>query len=58
MRLRYIILGIIAFIAYIFGAKAGRHRYKSIKHTATKYWNDPKMKKARSKAKKARVAAT
>ena len=58
MRLRYIIVGIIAFIAYIFGTKAGRDRYETIKHTTTKYWNDPKTKKARSKAQKARVAAT
>jgi len=37
MLLRYIIVGIVAFVAYIFGTKVGRDRYETIKHTATKY---------------------
>lgn len=58
MKLKYILIALVAFAAYVLGAKAGQDRYKEITHAATRYWNDPKMKKARAKAKKARNKAT
>ncbi len=45
-------IGIIAFIAYTYGAKAGRGRYREIKATAEAVWNDPRVKKARKKTPK------
>ncbi len=57
MRPRYLLIAIIVFGAYVLGARAGRERYAAIKHTATKYWNDPAVKKARAKAKKTRKRA-
>ena len=58
MRFKWILVALIAFGAYVLGAKAGEDRYKAIKHAATQYWNDPQVKKARAKAKKARAKAT
>ena len=52
MRLKYVVIGLIAFGAYVLGAKAGESRYRDIKHAFTSYWNDPTVKKARAKAKK------
>lgn len=57
MRPRYLLLAIVAFAAYVLGARAGEDRYKEIKHVATKYWNDPLTKKARAKARKGRAKA-
>ncbi|QNE46037.1 hypothetical protein F1C58_03335 [Glaciihabitans sp. INWT7] len=57
MRIKYVLIVLVAFAAYVLGAKAGEDRYKEITHAATKYWNDPKVKKARAKAKKARNKA-
>lgn len=42
----------IAFVAYTYGAKAGRGRYRDIRATAEAIWNDPKFKKARKEANK------
>jgi len=52
MRPKYIVIAIIAFIAYTYGAKAGTPRYKQIMGRVDSVWNDPKVKKARKKAAK------
>ncbi|MBK4348494.1 hypothetical protein [Lacisediminihabitans changchengi] len=57
MRPKLIVIALIAFAAYVLGARAGHDRYEEIKHAATKYWNDPEVKKARKKAKKLRDKA-
>ncbi|MET0806468.1 MAG: hypothetical protein ABWX66_00915 [Lacisediminihabitans sp.] len=57
MRPKLIVIVLIAFAAYLLGARAGHDRYEAIKHAATKYWNDPEVKKARKKAKKLRDKA-
>jgi hypothetical protein len=31
-------------VGYVLGARAGRERYEEIKRTATKFWNDPRVK--------------
>jgi hypothetical protein len=48
--LTWIAIGIVALIAYTYGAKAGRGRYREIKATAYAIWNDPRIKKARKQA--------
>ena len=50
--LTWITLGAVAFVAYTYGAKAGRARYREIKATLDAVWNDPRVKKARKKAHK------
>lgn len=45
-------IGIVALIAYTYGAKAGRGRYREIKAGIDAMWNDPRVKKARKKAMK------
>ena len=45
-------IGIVALIAYTYGAKAGRGRYREIKAGMDALWNDPRVKKARQKAMK------
>jgi len=57
MKFKYILIVLVAFAAYLLGAKAGEARYNEIVSAATKYWNDPKVKKARAKARKARNKA-
>jgi len=57
VRPKLIVIVLIAFAAYLLGARAGHDRYEAIKHAATKYWNDPEVKKARKKAKKLRDKA-
>jgi hypothetical protein len=52
MRPKFIFILIIAFLAYVLGAKAGRARYKQISKSVKKFWNDPQVKKARARAKK------
>ncbi len=42
-------IGVIALIAYTFGTRAGRGRYREIRATAEALWNDPRVKKARKK---------
>jgi hypothetical protein len=54
MPFKLIFIGLVAFAAYLLGAKAGRERYTEIMDAITKRWNDPSMAKARAKAKKAR----
>ena len=50
--LRLLIAAVIAFAFYFIGAKAGRGRYKQIRRNAKKAWNDPTVKKARTRTKK------
>lgn len=57
MKFRYLVIGLVAFLAYVLGARAGEGRYRDIKHAVTHYWNDPTVKKARGKAKKASAKA-
>ncbi len=52
-----LLVALVAGIAYLMGAKAGEKRYQQIVHAVTKYWNDPAVKKARAKARKARGRA-
>jgi hypothetical protein len=53
-----LVLGIIAFVAYTYGAKAGRGRYREIQAGIDALWNDPRVKKARKQAvKRAEKAA-
>lgn len=51
-------IGIVALIAYTYGAKAGRGRYREIKAGIDAMWNDPRVKKARKKAMKRAEKAT
>ena len=50
--LRLILVAAVAFAFYLIGAKAGRGRYREIRRNAKKAWNDPTVKKARSRTKK------
>ncbi|GAA4181935.1 hypothetical protein [Gryllotalpicola koreensis] len=53
-----LMLSIIAFVAYTYGAKAGRGRYREIQASFDALWNDPRVKKARKRAvKRAEKAA-
>lgn len=53
MRGLYLLgLAAVAAVAYLLGAKAGRRRYREIIQTANSVWNDPAVRKARSRAKK------
>lgn len=45
-------IGLVGVIAYIYGAKAGRGRYREITATLEALWNDPRVKKARKQAHK------
>ncbi|HXH34774.1 MAG TPA: hypothetical protein VNJ54_10220 [Plantibacter sp.] len=57
-KILLVIVGLIAFGAYVLGAKAGRTRYREIKHAADEFWNDPRVAKARKKAVKNAKKAT
>lgn len=48
----WLVIILVAFIAYTLGAKAGRSRYRDIRATITAMWNDPRVKKARKQAAK------
>lgn len=50
--LTWLSIGLIGVIAYTYGAKAGRGRYREIKATLDALWNDPRVKKARKQAHK------
>lgn len=45
-------LTVVGFVAYTFGAKAGRGKYREIRASLDAIWNDPRLKKARKKASK------
>lgn len=46
----WFVLGLVAFVAYTYGAKAGRGRYREIQAALDTLWNDPRVKKARKRA--------
>lgn len=52
MRPKFLIILVIAGVAYFLGARAGRERYEQITTALTSFWNDPGMKEARAEAKK------
>jgi len=54
----WLVIGLIAFVAYTYGAKAGRGRYREIKASMDAVWNDPRVKKARKQAHKHAERAT
>lgn len=61
MRNKILIIGAIAFVAYILGSRAMTvqvDKGESVRHQLVRMWNDPKAKKERAKAaKKAKKAA-
>lgn len=61
MRNKIIVLGAVAFAAYILGssvAKVQINQGESVRHQVVRMWNDPKAKKQRHKnAKKAAKTA-
>ncbi len=50
MRPRFLAILVIAFVAYMLGARAGRERYDQMMGAVTAFWNDPTLKKARDEA--------
>ena len=52
------LIGAAAAAAYVFGAKAGRTRYREIVHASRTFWNDPLVAKARDRAVKSAKKAT
>ncbi|MGN6426896.1 MAG: hypothetical protein ACTHMF_08765 [Leifsonia sp.] len=53
MRPKTLLLLVLLAAAYILGARAGRERYEQIVGSVTSFWNDPDVKNARKKAKRA-----
>lgn len=49
----WLIIVIVGGIAYTAGARAGRARYREISSAAKHLWDDPSMRKARRRARKA-----
>ena len=45
-------IGVVALIAYTYGAKAGRGRYREIRAGIDAMWNAPRAKTARKRAMK------
>ncbi|MGZ8804197.1 MAG: hypothetical protein ACXWZG_02705 [Microbacterium sp.] len=52
------LIGSAAAAAYVFGAKAGRTRYREIVHASRTFWSDPHVAKARDRAVKSAQKAT
>ncbi|MFF1632406.1 hypothetical protein [Leifsonia sp. NPDC058248] len=52
MNPKFLVILVVAAIAYVLGARAGRERYDQISKAVTSFWNDPTVKRARSEAKK------
>ena len=57
MKIKCVLVVLVVFAAYVLGAKAGEDRYREIARVVTRYWNDPKVKKTRAQAVKARNKA-
>ncbi|GGF37604.1 hypothetical protein [Subtercola lobariae] len=57
-KVTFVFIVIIAFLAYVLGAKAGKARYKEISSAVNSFWNDPQVKKARVRAVKGAKRAT
>lgn len=53
-----VLIAASAAAAYVFGAKAGRTRYREIVHASRTFWNDPLVAKARERAVKSAKKAT
>ncbi|SFS14382.1 hypothetical protein SAMN04487846_2910 [Microbacterium sp. cf046] len=53
-----ILIAAAAAAAYVFGAKAGRSRYREIVHASRTFLNDPLVQKARVRAVKSAKQAT
>ncbi|HYI49991.1 MAG TPA: hypothetical protein VEX42_00315 [Microbacterium sp.] len=53
-----VLIGAAAAAAYVFGAKAGRTRYREIVHASRAFMNDPLVAKARERAVKGAKKAT
>lgn len=53
MRPKTLFVLVLLAAAYILGARAGRERYEQIVGSVTSFWNDPDVKTARKKAKRA-----
>lgn len=47
-----LLLASVGVTAYIAGTKAGRSRYRQIAHTASAIWDDPEVRKLRSRVEK------
>ena len=54
----WVVVIAVGALAYTAGAKAGRGRYREIRHAAKKFWNDPAVKKAKTRAIKSAQKAT
>lgn len=54
----WLLVAAVGITAYVVGARAGHARYREIRHTAKKFWNDPAVKKARARAQKSAAKAT
>ena len=57
-KITFVFIVIVAFFAYVLGAKAGKARYKEITTAVNSFWNDPQVKKARVRAVKGAKKAT
>lgn len=50
MRNRILIIGAVAFLAYILGSRAARaNSTESTSHQLVRLWNDPKARRSRGK---------
>lgn len=47
-----LLIAAAALAAYVLGAQAGQKRYREITATVDAIWNDPRVKKARKRARK------
>ncbi|WP_460943549.1 hypothetical protein [Okibacterium endophyticum] len=45
-------IAIIAVVAYLLGARAGRERYEAIVESVSSFWNNPDVKRARKKTRR------
>ncbi|MCS3443240.1 hypothetical protein [Microbacterium phyllosphaerae] len=61
MRNKILLIGAVAFVAYILGSRSATvqvNKGESVRHQLVRMWNDPKAKKERAKtAKKAAKSA-
>lgn len=47
--LRVLLLIAVGLAGYVIGAKAGRSRYREISRTARRVWDDPAVKRVRTR---------
>lgn len=48
----WLVVAVVAAVAYVLGARAGRSRYREISKAAKHLWDDPSLRKARSQSRK------